>query len=140
MGSCVKKKWTISKSQKYPRSLTGWYNQKLWIGLYTINLEDVVWLPLRQLFTRDQMTQKLHKGHCTNFNNVYSLTRLCVSMDYVALKTAGTLIFYWFPKSIKYRVSNVQSGIDKNFLDFYAYLNIGLLESIQIENGPKNVH
>ena len=32
--------------------------------------EDVVWLLLRQLFTRDQMTQKLTTiGHCMAFNN-----------------------------------------------------------------------
>ena len=40
------------------------------IRLWFIKQEDVVWLPMRQLSTRDQMKQILTtKGHITAFNN-----------------------------------------------------------------------
>ena len=40
---------------------------------YQYKKEDVVQLPMRQIFTGDQMTQELRTiGHCTAFNNEQS--------------------------------------------------------------------
>ena len=43
-----------------------------WAKFLIIIKKNVVWLPMRQLSTRDQMTQIITIGHSTDFNNEIS--------------------------------------------------------------------